>query len=167
MIRFSVKIFMQNCYCGASKPFQLCCGTYHRQFNAPTALALMKSRYSAFCIANVNYLEKTQRGDANIGFNKDTTKSFAQSVKWLGLQIVRAYADRQHENTAYVEFVARFLDDDHLDEIHELSKFEFDPELKQWFYCKGHRPSTKVRIANNAPCPCHSGKKYKNCHGKS
>lgn len=157
---------MTNCYCGSDKPFPSCCETYHQQLNAPTALALMKSRYSAFCEANVDYIEQTQRGEASVGFNRASTKSFAEAVQWLSLQIVRAYTDKQDTNIAYVEFIARFLENDKLEAIHELSQFEYDPELKQWFYCRGYRPTKQIRIANNAPCPCLSGKKYKNCHGK-
>jgi SEC-C motif-containing protein len=125
----------------------------------------MKSRYSAFCVANVDYIEKTQRGDPSIGFNQASTKSFAQSVQWLGLQIVRNFHDKQVENIAYVEFIAWFLQNNQLDSIHELSQFDYDTQLQQWFYCKGLRPTKQIRVANNAPCPCQSGKKYKNCHG--
>ncbi len=158
---------MKQCYCGSGNLFKTCCEAYHQYLNAPTALALMKSRYSAFCVSNINYIELTQRGDASIGFNNASTKEFAESVKWLGLQIIRAYADRSQNNIAYVEFVARFLENNKIETIHELSQFEYDPELNQWFYCKGDRPTKKVTIANNASCPCQSGKKYKNCHGKS
>ena len=110
---------------------------------------------------------KKRSGEAGLGFNRASTKLFAESVKWLGLQIIRAYPDKHDANIAYVEFIARFLENDQLQAIHELSEFQFDTELKQWFYCKGYRPSKHIRINNNAPCPCHSGKKYKNCHGKS
>lgn len=158
---------MANCYCGSDKPFSLCCERVHKALNAPSALALMQSRYSAFCVANIDYLQKTQRGDARRGFNRSSTQSFAKSVQWLGLEIVRAYVDKKHANIAYVEFVARFLDKDTLDAIHEHSTFEFDEALGQWFYCKGHRPTKTIAIAKNAPCPCHSGKKYKNCHGRT
>ncbi|MGB1026720.1 MAG: SEC-C metal-binding domain-containing protein, partial [Rhodospirillaceae bacterium] len=27
-------------------------------------------------------------------------------------------------------------------------------------------PSTWGRVSRNEPCPCGSGKKYKNCHGR-
>ena len=155
---------MTNCYCGSGKIFQSCCEPYHQNLNAPTALALMKSRYSAYCEANVDYIEQTQQGDANISFNRNSTKAFAESVKWLGLQIVRAYADKQDMSIAYVEFVARFLQANQLESIHELSEFKYDHELKQWFYIKGFKPKKIVRIPNNSLCPCHSGKKYKNCH---
>jgi preprotein translocase subunit SecA len=28
-----------------------------------------------------------------------------------------------------------------------------------------HNPNTWGKVSRNAPCPCGSGKKYKNCHG--
>ncbi len=30
-----------------------------------------------------------------------------------------------------------------------------------------HIPVIEKKIARNEPCPCGSGKKYKQCHGKS
>ena len=27
-------------------------------------------------------------------------------------------------------------------------------------------PNTKMKVGRNDPCPCGSGKKYKQCHGK-
>ena len=30
-----------------------------------------------------------------------------------------------------------------------------------------HLSSNEKKIARNEPCPCGSGKKYKQCHGKS
>jgi SEC-C motif domain protein len=48
------------CFCGSAIPFQDCCGKYITGIEkAPTALALMKSRYSAFAIQQADYLLST------------------------------------------------------------------------------------------------------------
>jgi SEC-C motif-containing protein len=48
------------CPCGAGRPYDDCCGRYHRgDAHAPTAEALMRSRYSAFAVGDVDYLRDT------------------------------------------------------------------------------------------------------------
>lgn len=62
----------------------------------------------------------------------------------------------------------------------EISKFKLyahqayeklDEELKQYIdlptICKEPYKSSTGSVGRNEPCPCGSGKKYKNCHGKS
>lgn len=132
---------MKNCFCGSTKPFAECCQVYHRKLNAPTALALMKSRYSAFCVADINYIEKTQSGSAALAFNAKETKAFAQSVSWRHLHIIRHFNDKQNVHLAYVEFAAYYLETGELKAIHELSCFEFDINTQRWFYTCGNPPN--------------------------
>ena len=49
----------EPCPCGAGA-YEDCCGRYHRgEAGAPTAEALMRSRYSAFAVGDVGYLRDT------------------------------------------------------------------------------------------------------------
>ena len=53
--------------------------------------------------------------------------------------------------------------------IHELSEFHREDNL--WFYADGvnkesSAKSNRQKITRNSPCPCGSGKKFKNCHDK-
>jgi len=46
------------CPCNASRSYSECCGLIHKSiFNAKTAEQLMRSRYSAFVLDNMNYLK--------------------------------------------------------------------------------------------------------------
>lgn len=50
----------KKCHCGASKPFEECCEIYiNRIQKAPTAEALMRSRYAAYATHNADYLVAT------------------------------------------------------------------------------------------------------------
>jgi SEC-C motif-containing protein len=63
-----------KCPCGSDTKYKKCCQPYHKGAIAPTALALMKSRYSAYVLHNVDYIIQTT--DIN---NPDFTP---QTVQW-------------------------------------------------------------------------------------
>lgn len=114
----------------------------------------MRSRYSAFARADVAYLQKTQQKPADETWEQ--TRAWAKSVTWVGLQIVAAT-----ERT--VEFIARYLERDELTALHENSSFE-QGEDGRWVYASGKPDVTRTRVGRNEPCPCGSGKKFKQCH---
>lgn len=60
------------------------------------------------------------------------------------------------DNTGYVSFVARFREHGKSGAIIERSRFL--KENGQWYYIDGTRP----QFGRNDPCPCGSGKKFKN-----
>lgn len=158
-----------NCPCGSEKTYKQCCEPYHRHVNAPTAEALMRSRYSAFCLNHIDYIAQTMRDSAATDFDAAETKAWSASVYWLGLQIIETADDPDDKHHAFVEFIARFMRKDKLQCIHERSEFRCIEG--HWYYVAGSKPThtqnTKaVKIAKNAPCPCKSLKKFKNCHGQ-
>ncbi|MDR7329297.1 YchJ family protein [Corynebacterium guangdongense] len=48
-----------RCPCGTGLTYGQCCGRYHAGENAPTAEALMRSRFTAFVTADEGYLLRT------------------------------------------------------------------------------------------------------------
>lgn len=49
-----------SCYCGNNTTYQNCCEVYHKNGGkTKTAEQLMRSRYSAFVLANGDYLMQT------------------------------------------------------------------------------------------------------------
>ena len=91
------------CPCGWRERRSLaeCCGRHHAGEPAPTAEALMRSRYSAFVLRDRDYLLRTWHADtrpADLGL--DTP------ARWLGLRIIGARDTGP--DTAEVEFVARY-----------------------------------------------------------
>lgn len=122
------------CPCGSKIAYQACCEPYHCDMVLPqTPEALMRSRYTAYVLANIDYIQKTMCGKALENFNALEAKSWAQNVKWLKLKIVHALTPS--ENKGYVEFIARFIDKGQHHHIHEIS--EFQCISGKWFYVDG------------------------------
>jgi len=158
---------MTLCPCGSTKTYEQCCGLYLDKNKVPeTPEQLMRSRYTAYSLANISYIGQTMKGKALIGFDELETKKSVSKNTWLSLEVVQSYLE--NSDKGFVEFIASFLDRNQVKKIHELS--EFHRINNKWFYVDGtHQPITKNSkqiISRNAPCSCGSGKKFKNCHEK-
>jgi SEC-C motif-containing protein len=118
------------CFCGSAIPFQVCCEKYiNGSQKAPTALALMKSRYSAYVTKQADYLLNTTHSSQRKYYSKADILSWATANEWQKLEIISFT-----ENT--VEFKAYFLDEDKQNQIHhEFSTFS--KENDSWFYVDG------------------------------
>lgn len=154
---------MTICPCGSDKAYTKCCGPFIKGTAKPdTPEQLMRSRYTAFTQADVDYIASTMKGRASRDFDIDATREWAQSVKWIKLDVVKSDVDGEKGT---VEFVAHFSDHGKASAIHELSEFLKDDE--EWFYIDGDRPKattiSKQTTGRNDPCPCGSGKKFKKC----
>ncbi|MBA3536283.1 MAG: SEC-C domain-containing protein [Tatlockia sp.] len=160
---------MKACPCGSQNDYLACCGLLiDKHHEAASPEALMRSRYTAYTQAKVEYIKKTMRGKLLEEFDGVQTVQGAKQLIWTGLEVIRSFMDEKDENVGYVEFIANFQEQGKKKTIHELSKFQrFDGK---WFYTEGAQPKFKKPIkkstlSRNAPCPCGSQKKYKNCHG--
>ncbi len=119
-----------GCYCNSGKPFSGCCEPYIlRKENAPTAEALMRSRYSAYCIQNADYLLATTHLSTRKHHNKKDILAFATENHWVKLEIVKAT-----ENN--VEFKAYYLNSSLQPHTHH-EKSTFKKEGEQWYYVDG------------------------------
>ena len=130
---------MTLCPCESGKPYSKCCEVYHLGAPAPTAEALMRSRYSAYALSDQNpalidYLLQSWHAETrpqNLNLNGDN------AAKWLGLHIKR-YHNIDAEN-AIVEFVARYKPAHNpggkAERLHETSRFKRIE--KHWYYVDG------------------------------
>ena len=118
------------CFCGSSIPFENCCQKFiNGTQKAPTALALMKSRYSAYATHQADYLLHTTHPSQRKYHSKADILNWATANEWQKLQIISST-----ENT--VEFKAYFLDQNKQNQIHhEFSTFK--KENSNWFYVDG------------------------------
>ncbi|MDA3852913.1 MAG: YchJ family metal-binding protein [Bacteroidales bacterium] len=125
------------CYCKSEKPFSECCEPILAdQSVAKTAEALMRSRYTAFVMANVDYLERSQHVSTRIDKEeKESTLEWTKSVDWMGLQIVSTRAGLEADVEGWVEFKATYIEDGELECIHENSYFVKEAGL--WYYQSG------------------------------
>lgn len=159
---------MKLCPCGSVQNYEQCCGLYLDAHQAPeTPEQLMRSRYTAFSLSNIHYIGQTMKGKALEGFDEQQVKQSITHCIWIGLEVVQAY--QESPDKGFVEFKARFLERNQVKTIHELS--EFHRMNNRWFYVDGTLPPSHIKnpnrlISRNTPCPCGSGKKFKNCHEK-
>ncbi|MER6676352.1 YchJ family metal-binding protein [Streptomyces sp. NPDC000983] len=95
---------MSVCPCGLGGPYEGCCGRYHSgAVAAPTAEALMRSRYSAFVRGDVAYLLRTWHPRTRpSGLDLDP------GVRWTGLVVLRTEAGSAFHSTGVVEFRASY-----------------------------------------------------------
>lgn len=152
------------CPCGSQKLFSECCAPYLQgQTVAPTAEKLMRSRYSAYCLKNIDYLLNTHHPTRREPNERQAIATSANSVTWLGLTILATQAGQPEDQTGMVEFVALYQEGKQVGQLHERSQFV--QEQGQWFYLDGDiLPPFQPK--RNDPCLCQSGKKFKQCHGK-
>ncbi len=118
------------CPCNSGKPYAACCGPLHAGAeNAPTAEALMRSRYSAYVLSLAPYLLSSWHASTRppeLDLSDDGTK-------WLGLNIKRHQVIDEHH--AVVEFIARYRIAGRGYRLYEISRFV--REDWRWFYVDG------------------------------
>ncbi len=97
----------ERCACDTGEPFAACCGLILDGVPAPTALALMRSRYTAFVRKDFAYLVATH-DPATVGTTNavDLARATSRTI-WLGLEIVATAAGGEADDTGIVEFIAR------------------------------------------------------------
>jgi SEC-C motif-containing protein len=122
------------CPCGSGAPYSRCCRPFHTgQADAPTAEALMRSRYSAFVKRLPRYLVDTwSPADRPARLDLDHT------VRWTGLQIVATAAGGVDDKSGTVEFIAGYQSPAGPGELHEVSRFGRDGA--GWIYLGGTQP---------------------------
>lgn len=142
-----------TCPCGGAS-YAACCGPYiDGAAIAPTAEALMRSRYSAYTLRNEAYLRATWHAST---CPADTIVSDDDKLRWLGLEVKSKSALRLRQrkaesgtetnsdsaNSDSVEFVARYKTGGRAHRLHELSRFVREPSggAMRWFYLDGSFP---------------------------
>ena len=123
------------CPCGRvnprGKPLAVadCCGRYmDHAAPAPDAEHLMRSRYSAFALGRVDWLNASWHAST-----RPADLALEPGVKWLGLEVKNhRVIDADH---AEVEFVARSRVGGRGQRLHETSRFV--REDGHWLYVDG------------------------------
>ncbi len=158
------------CPCGSGRAFDNCCGPYLLgDAAAPTAEALMRSRYTAYAMNSIDYLYKTSGARVQKEFDAASSKRWAESSVWTGLDIVRTEKGGVDDDDGVVEFIAHYSIKDQPFDHHEIASFK--KINGEWLFFDGKivgpEPVRREepKIGRNDPCPCGSGKKYKKCCG--
>jgi SEC-C motif-containing protein len=156
---------MTLCPCGSQKELAECCGPIVEGSPAPSAEALLRSRYTAFVTRQLDHVERTHAPEIREDFNRAEAERMAEECEWKGLEI-RSVSE--NGDNAEIEFVIRFRRDKQ--DMIQLERSSFRRDDGQWLYVSGEiNPQGPQRFVNkvgrNDPCPCGSGKKAKKCCG--
>ena len=120
----------------------------------------MRSRYSAFCTGDVDYLIATHKFTGSAATMAEQLRVAVDTTTWLKLDVLHSSAQA---DSGTVEFIAHYRDARGVGSLHEKS--EFQREDGHWYYTDGqHLPPPKH--PRNDPCWCGSGKKFKKCCGQ-
>lgn len=117
-----------DCPCSSGKLYSECCMPYHNGKLAPSAVALMRSRYSAYALGKADYIIITTHPQSPY-FEKDRKKwkrailEFCNTTQFLRLEILGIGED-------WVHFLAH-LSTTVLDE-----KSLFEKTDGKWLYVK-------------------------------
>jgi len=120
-----------SCHCGLPLAFSACCGAIIAgQRQAATAEQLMRSRYSAFCTHNKNYILASWHVET-----RPQALDLDDQQQWFGLKILKLQDGTALHQTGMVEFVARYKVNGKASRLHEISQFVYIDGL--WFYTTG------------------------------
>lgn len=121
------------CICGSGQAYQDCCERYiNSSGTAPTAEALMRSRYSAYVLGNEAYLLTTWHPSTRPPLLE---LSASPAAKWLGLKIINTVGGKEQDTEGVVEFVARYKINGRAERLHENSRFR--KQRGRWLYLDG------------------------------
>ncbi|MFE0205791.1 YchJ family protein [Streptomyces sp. NPDC058985] len=104
-----------SCPCGRSETYEKCCGRFHAGAAAPTAEALMRSRYSAFVKGDSGYLLRTWHPRT-----RPARLDLDPGTRWTGLEILDSTGGSAFHTTGRVTFRASQRGGS----LHERSRFE-------------------------------------------
>ena len=160
------------CICGLGESTETHCGPIIKgELPPPTAEALMRSRYTAYVLGEIDYILGSLHPDHRQDVDREATETWSKKATWKGLDIVRTEAGGPSDEQGKVEFIARFELSGVPQVHHELASFS--KYGGRWYFVDGETIGPKPvvregpRIGRNDPCSCGSGKKYKKCCGKA
>lgn len=152
---------LQDCPCGQGQ-YANCCQPLHSRLKiANTAEQLMRSRYSAFALQQVNYILQTTALGQQTALDRDAIADWSQSNDWLKLEVIQ-HQPKVDKTHALVEFKAHYCDKNQGEKQqhihHEISHFVLHQQ--QWYFLD---PTLDMQVTMKQSCICGSGKKFKQC----
>jgi SEC-C motif domain protein len=160
------------CPCQSGKTFDQCCAPIiSGGKQADTAEALMRARYTAYSLKQMEFIEKTHDPATKAETDMEANRQWAESTTWKGLEILETTQGGVSDEVGTVEFKATYeTKSEEGPQIHH-ERSEFCKKNGIWYFSDGKIPPVRTvirggaKIGRNDPCPCRSGKKYKKCCG--
>lgn len=149
----------QNCPCQSGKTYQDCCQPFHQYHQYPTtAEQLMRSRYAAYVLQQIDYIVQTTAPLQQTRLNVEVLANWAAQTQWIGLKVKKHLPNLSKIHSA-VEFEAFFNTENGQQSHQEYSLFVNIG--KRWYFVD---PTVELPTIKQ-PCLCGSGKKFKHCCG--
>ncbi len=126
------------CPCCSGLKYASCCKPFHDGAQADDALALMRSRFSAYAMGLTDYIVMTTHPDQKDYKKdreewKDEIREFSKGTKFLGLKILDFQDGRDQ---AFVRFRAHIEQKGRDASFTENSRFK--KAAGRWLYLEGH-----------------------------
>jgi len=160
---------MSDCPCGSGQSLDQCCQpVISGQSRADTAEMLIRARYTAHTIGDMDYILATHHPSTRADIDEAATRRWASESTWLGLEILKVDGDGEDGTTARIEFMARYRDSARRRHTHH-ERGVFEKYHGQWYFRDAEVPDVdqfrreRPKQGRNEPCNCGSGKKYKKC----
>jgi SEC-C motif domain protein len=159
---------MTKCSCGNEKSYEECCSKFISGKAIPqTAVEMMKSRYTAYTVHDIEYIMNTHEPARLSEISRDVLSNWATTSKWISLEILKTEKGEKTDSEGIVEFIANYELHGAMHSHHEKSLFKkIDGK---WFYSESMpldaTRKNENKVGRNDPCVCGSGKKSKKCCG--
>ncbi|SEJ06330.1 SEC-C motif-containing protein [Azotobacter beijerinckii] len=158
MTTHPVQAHNPGCPCGSGRRLDECCGRYLSGAPAPAAESLMRSRYSAYALGNIDYLLQTTLPAQQSGLDREAIRTWSLQSTWLGLEVEAVELPVGQPEHAFVTFSARWHDASGAHAHRERSAFV--RHAGRWYFID---PTVPLQVGRNDPCPCGNGLKFKKC----
>lgn len=131
-----LQISEATCPCESRKTYGACCQICH-QGKAPTALALMRSRYSAYALGLVDYIIRTthplnREAAKSLDERKKEIEQFCKTTVFKGLKILDVQEGDTKSTVTFTAFMSQAGKDFSFTE-----KSTFEKVLGNWLYLSG------------------------------
>lgn len=149
------------CPCGHGQYVQCCQPLHLKQRFAATAEQLMRSRYSAFALQQIDYIVETTALGQQIYLDQQAIADWSRSHQWLKLEVIQ-HQPKLDKTHALVEFKAYYCEQNQANQPiqihHETSHFV--KHQQHWYFLD---PTVEMQMTMRQPCICGSEKKFKQC----
>lgn len=119
-----------RCPCNSGDLFGICCAPLLRGAAAPTAERLMRSRYTAFAVADAGYLRASWHPST-----RPRTLDLEPDLEWRRLVILDREGGGPFDQEGVVEFEAHWRQGENRGSLRERSRFV--REDRRWLYLDG------------------------------
>ena len=151
-----------TCPCGSARSYEQCCKDFHDgKQKAKTPESLLRSRFSAFFLENLDYVFDTSASKNQNEGLRQSLREVSKSTQWRSLHILERFPHTQDLIGQKIRYVAFFEREGTPFQIHELSYFCVENEIIRYDrgdFLKAHS------LGRNEVCWCGSGNKLKRCH---